>query len=232
MASGEAAFGRLSRFCALHRRSRLPTLAAKGGRRVAGGKRALVAVLGFFDELKRRALIRAAALYVGATWALAHGISQFDSAVGLPHWIAGWFLIAAAIGFPFWIAFARFCEGTPQGSERESEVAADASIVRSTGRKMDRAIIVVPAIAVAHDHDPPGNEWMACRSIDSSREAAAGHRSAIEADPRCSAAVAGLANAEAAIVDITGDAGTAGRAIAMARCAHGPRVAASPATDS
>jgi TolB-like protein/Tfp pilus assembly protein PilF len=57
-------------------------------------------------------------------------------------------VIAAAIGFPFWIAFAWVYEWTPQGLKRESEIAADASIVRSIGRKLDRAIIAVLAIAV------------------------------------------------------------------------------------
>jgi TolB-like protein/Flp pilus assembly protein TadD len=101
-----------------------------------------------FDELRRRNVLRAAVLYIGAVWALAQGISQLSPAVGLPDMAARWFLIAAAIGFPFWIAFAWFYEWTPQGLKRESEIAADASIVRSTGRKMDRAIIAVLTVAV------------------------------------------------------------------------------------
>ena len=101
-----------------------------------------------FAELKRRNVLRAAVLYIGAVWALAQGISQLSPAVGLPDWGTRWFLIAAAIGFPFWIAFAWFYEWTPQGLKRESELAADTSIVRSTGRKWDRAITAVLAVAV------------------------------------------------------------------------------------
>jgi TolB-like protein/Flp pilus assembly protein TadD len=101
-----------------------------------------------FAELRRRNVLRAAVLYVGATWALAQGIAQLSPAVGLPDMAARWFLIAAAIGFPLWLAFAWLYEWTPQGLKRESEIAADASIVRSSSRKLDRAIIVVLAIAV------------------------------------------------------------------------------------
>ena len=101
-----------------------------------------------FKELKRRNVLRAGVLYAGAVWAFGQGLSQFSPAVGLPDWATRWFLIAAATGFPFWIAFAWFYEFTPQGLRRESEVAADASITRSTGRKLDRAIIVVLATAV------------------------------------------------------------------------------------
>ena len=102
----------------------------------------------FVTELRRRNVLRAGVLYVGAIWALAQGISQLSPAVGLPDWATRWFLIAAAIGFPFWIAFAWFYEFTPQGLKRESEVAPGESIARSTGGKLDRAIIAVLAIAV------------------------------------------------------------------------------------
>ena len=73
----------------------------------------------FFAELKRRNVIRAAILYVGAVWALAQGISQLGPSVGAPEWATRWFLVAAAIGFPFWIAFAWFYEFTPKGLKRE-----------------------------------------------------------------------------------------------------------------
>ena len=104
--------------------------------------------LSFFAELKRRNVIRAAVLYIGAVWALAQGIAQLSPAIGLPEMAARWFLVAATIGFPFWLVFSWVYEWTPQGLKRESEVAADTSITRSTGRKMDRAIIAVLAIAV------------------------------------------------------------------------------------
>ncbi|WP_018974273.1 tetratricopeptide repeat protein [Rudaea cellulosilytica] len=104
--------------------------------------------LSFFAELKRRNVIRAAVLYIGAVWALAQGIAQLSPAIGLPDMAARWFLIATTIGFPFWLVFSWLYEWTSQGLKRESEVAADTSITRSTGRKMDRAIIAVLAIAV------------------------------------------------------------------------------------
>ena len=101
-----------------------------------------------FAELRRRNVVRAGLLYIGAVWALAQGISQLSPAVGLPDWSTRWFLIAAAIGFPFWVAFAWFYEWTPQGLRRESEISADASITRSTGRKLDFWIIGVLGVAV------------------------------------------------------------------------------------
>jgi len=37
-----------------------------------------------FSELKRRNVLRAAVLYVGAAWALAQGIAQLGPAFGMP----------------------------------------------------------------------------------------------------------------------------------------------------
>ncbi len=102
----------------------------------------------FFAELKRRNVLRAAAVYAAAVWAFGQGLSQFSPALGLPDWTTRWFLVAAIIGFPIWLAFAWFYEFTPQGLKRESEIAPSESITAHTGRKLDFWIIGILAVAV------------------------------------------------------------------------------------
>jgi hypothetical protein len=102
----------------------------------------------FVGELRRRNVLRAGALYIAAVWALAQGIAQLGPVFGMPDWGTRWFVIAAIVGFPFWIAFAWLYEFTPDGLKRESEVEPNASITHHTGRKVDVAIIGVLAIAV------------------------------------------------------------------------------------
>jgi TolB-like protein/Tfp pilus assembly protein PilF len=102
----------------------------------------------FFAEFKRRNVLRAGVLYAGSVWALAQGIAQLGPSVGAPDWMTRCFLIAAVIGFPFWLAFAWFYEFTPIGLKRESEIALDDSIAHSTGRKLDKWIIAVLTMAV------------------------------------------------------------------------------------
>src|SRR6185437_501187 len=116
--------------------------------RAAGCVGTMSARYSLFEELKRRNVLRAAALYAGAVWALAQGISQLGPPLGAPEWITRWFVIAACVGFPFWIAFAWFYEFTPQGLKRESEIAPGDSVAHSTGRKLDKWIIAVLVVAV------------------------------------------------------------------------------------
>ena len=102
----------------------------------------------FFSELKRRNVLRAGAFYVAAAWALSQGLAQLLPVFGDYTWIVRWFVIACIAGFPFWLVFAWFYEITPTGLKRESEIARDDSIARSTGKKLDRWIIAVLAVAV------------------------------------------------------------------------------------
>ncbi|HTI95354.1 MAG TPA: tetratricopeptide repeat protein, partial [Rudaea sp.] len=63
-------------------------------------------------------------------------------------WAVRWIIVAAAIGFPFAMAFSWFYEWTPHGIQRESDVETNASVTRETGKKMDRWIIAILGVAV------------------------------------------------------------------------------------
>lgn len=99
-------------------------------------------------ELKRRNVTRAAVLYAGAAWVLAQGVASLAPALGFPEWTTRAFVIAVAIGFPFWVAMAWFYELTPEGLRRESEVPAEESITRQTGRRLNYWIVGVLSLAV------------------------------------------------------------------------------------
>ena len=102
----------------------------------------------FFAELKRRNVLRAAALYIGAAWALSQGVAQLLPVFDFPNWVIRWFVIAALIGFPFAMLISWFYEWTPHGIQRESDVVPEASITRETGKKLDRWIIAMLSLAV------------------------------------------------------------------------------------
>lgn len=104
---------------------------------------------GFLAELGYRHVWRAAAVYIGAVWALSQGIAQLAPAFNAPGWLTRWFVIACAIGFPFWVAFAWYYKLTPEGIKLERDVEDhDPALHRATGRKLDIWIIGVMAVAI------------------------------------------------------------------------------------
>jgi TolB-like protein/tetratricopeptide (TPR) repeat protein len=102
----------------------------------------------FFAELQRRNVLRAGAFYAAAAWLLVQVATQVFPFFHIPEWVVRWIVVAAAIGFPFALAFAWFYEFTPQGLRRESEIAPAESITRTTGKKLDRWIIAILGVAV------------------------------------------------------------------------------------
>ncbi|HST26850.1 MAG TPA: hypothetical protein VLK26_00610, partial [Rudaea sp.] len=102
----------------------------------------------FLAELKRRNVLRAATLYVAAAWALSQGVAQLLPVFDFPTWVVRWFVVAAMVGFPFAMAFSWFYEWTPHGIQRESEAGESASIMRETGKKLERWTIALLSVAV------------------------------------------------------------------------------------
>jgi adenylate cyclase len=102
----------------------------------------------FFAELKRRNVLRAATLYAAGAWLLVQVATQVFPLFHIEEWIVRWIVIAAVIGFPFAMVLSWFYELTPEGFKPESEVEKDASVVRATGKTLDRWIIAVLSIAV------------------------------------------------------------------------------------
>jgi len=101
-----------------------------------------------FAELRRRNVYRAAVLYAAGAWLAVQVATQVFPFFHIAEWVVRWIVIAAIIGFPFWIAFAWYYEFTPEGIRRESEIDPAASIAAHTGKKLDRWIIGILALAV------------------------------------------------------------------------------------
>ena len=102
-----------------------------------------------FEELKRRNVFRVVIAYLAAAWLVLQVVQLVLESTSAPDWVMQVFLLAVAVGFPFAILFAWAFELTPEGIKREKEVDRETSITQQTGRKLDRAIIVVLAAAVA-----------------------------------------------------------------------------------
>jgi len=105
--------------------------------------------MSLFEELKRRNVFRVGIAYVISAWVLLQIVDLVLENVNAPDWVMQVFMLALAIGFPLAVFFAWAFEMTPEGVKRESEVDRSQSITPQTGRKMDRSIIIVLAVALA-----------------------------------------------------------------------------------
>ena len=102
----------------------------------------------FFAELKRRNVVRAAAFYAASAWLLVQVATQVFPFFRIADWLVRWVIVAAVIGFPFWVLFAWFYQWTPQGLQRETATAPFQPEARQARRNVDRWIMAMLAVAV------------------------------------------------------------------------------------
>jgi TolB-like protein/lipoprotein NlpI len=102
----------------------------------------------FFEELKRRNVFRVGIAYLLGAWVLLQAADFGLQVIDAPNWILQVLVLIAAIGLPAVLFFAWVFEMTPEGLKRETEIDRSQSIATMTGRKLDRAIIVVLGLAV------------------------------------------------------------------------------------
>jgi len=106
--------------------------------------------MNFFNELKRRNVIRAAGLYLVGAWLVVQVAGTVLPMFGAPEWVPRTIVMLLVIGFIPALIFSWVFELTPEGLKRDEDVPATQSISPQTGRRMDRMIIVVLVLALAY----------------------------------------------------------------------------------
>ena len=105
---------------------------------------------GFIAELKRRNVIRMAGLYCVGAWLCVQVGDTLLPAFEAPPWAMRALVITLAVTFLPAMVFAWIFEFTPDGLKRDAEVPSSASISQRKARTLDRAIMVVLAIALSY----------------------------------------------------------------------------------
>ena len=103
----------------------------------------------FFEELKRRNVIRLAVAYLVASWLLIEISSVILGIYAAPQWISRVIVALLAVGFVFALFFAWAFEITPEGIKRESQVDDGQSITHHTARRLDLVTIVMVVLVAA-----------------------------------------------------------------------------------
>jgi TolB-like protein/Flp pilus assembly protein TadD len=100
-----------------------------------------VALGQFFNELKRRNVVRVAVAYLVSGWLVLQVVDVVISNIGAPRWVFSVFLLAGLVFFIPVLVFSWAYELTPEGLKRESEVDRSDSITSQTGRKLNLVTI-------------------------------------------------------------------------------------------
>jgi TolB-like protein/cytochrome c-type biogenesis protein CcmH/NrfG len=106
--------------------------------------------MSFFEELKRRNVVRVGIAYAVSTWILLQLTDVVAEILQLPEWAPKLILLILVVGFVPALIFAWAFEMTPDGIVREKDVDRSESITPRTGRKLDYTIIGLLALGMAY----------------------------------------------------------------------------------
>ncbi len=104
--------------------------------------------MSFFEELKRRNVVRVGVAYAVIGWVLAQVAEFAFENFGAPDWALKSFVVVLLLGLPLALFFAWAFEMTPEGLKREKDVDRGQSITANTGRKLDRVIMGVLSVGI------------------------------------------------------------------------------------
>mgnify|MGYP001817874949 FL=1 len=102
----------------------------------------------YFNELKRRNVIKSAIAYLVVAWLITQVISTVFPVFGAPNYLLKWSLVLLALGFPVWLIFAWIYEITPEGIKKTTDIEADQSISQKTSLRLNRLIITALSLAL------------------------------------------------------------------------------------
>jgi hypothetical protein len=106
--------------------------------------------MSFFEELKRRNVIRVGIAYGVSAWFILQLADVVLENIAAPEWLMQAIMLLLLIGLPVVIIFAWAFEMTPEGIKKEKDVDRTQSITPQTGRKLDRAIIGILVVVVGY----------------------------------------------------------------------------------
>jgi len=101
-----------------------------------------------WEELKRRNLVRVTILYLITCYVILEPVHLVVALLELPHWVGRTVILLMVLGFPVVMIFCWVYEVTPEGVRPTESVSRSDSITRETGKKLNRAIFIVMALAI------------------------------------------------------------------------------------
>ncbi len=105
---------------------------------------------GWFAELRRRKVIRVAAVYLVAAWLLIQVADAVFEPMGLPPWSLKLVIVLAALGFPLACVLAWAFDVTPRGIERAESAARSAA---ASSAEPTESVAILPFVDMSPERD-------------------------------------------------------------------------------
>lgn len=102
----------------------------------------------YYNELKRRNVIKSALAYLVVAWVITQVLTTILTTFEAPEYLAKTVIVILIIGFPLWLIFAWVYEITPEGIKKTKSVAPESSITPQTSNRLNKIIIGALVIAI------------------------------------------------------------------------------------
>ena len=103
----------------------------------------------FFDELKRRNVIKETLAYLVVSWVLLQVVSIVLPIFDAPDWVLKTVTFLLALGLPFWVFFSWTYQVTPDGFKKTSKVSKAQTVAVATNKRLNIIIIITLVMAIA-----------------------------------------------------------------------------------
>jgi adenylate cyclase len=109
---------------------------------------------GFFNELKRRSVIKVAIVYGAVAWVVIQIADSTFSSLNLPDWAETFVIVIAGIGFPIALVLAWAFDLTPNGVIRTPAENDSEAVVKAAPSDVDdKSIAVLPFVNMSADQE-------------------------------------------------------------------------------
>ncbi|MFT5139035.1 MAG: TolB-like protein/Tfp pilus assembly protein PilF [Lysobacterales bacterium] len=106
--------------------------------------------MSFFEELRRRNVFKVGIAYLVGAWLLMQFSDILLDNMDAPSWVLNAIMLVLFIGFLITLFVAWAFEMTPDGVKREADVDRSQSVTPQTGKKLNSAIFIMMALAIAY----------------------------------------------------------------------------------
>ena len=102
----------------------------------------------YFQELKRRNVIKSALAFIVASWLIIQVMSIILPTIEAPPYIMKLILVVLVIAFPLWLIFSWVYEFTPDGIKKTVDIEPETSMMSKTGSRINKVIISALSLVV------------------------------------------------------------------------------------